>query len=617
MKKTILEKIRNIVNNLTNEEVVVDIAVPKDNNHGDYTTNVALQFAKKIGRNPLEIAQEISKQIGDIKGVEKTEIVTPGFINFYLAKEMLIKRAQNITESPEKIVAMEKVKVPQFEEYENVGPNTNKPLHIGHLRNTAYGESVVTLRKSLGNKVWSVNINNDRGIAIIKAMWGYLQYGKIVFEDKKTLLAYQVTEPESWEDLLNAWIQDYNNALWHENWRTPQNTKQKSDHFLGFYYILGDKAEKVFAQTATNQMKAMLLAWEAGNKQVRLLWRVMNDFFYDGFRQTHARFLGISPKDKQFDKEYYESELYEAGKQIILDNIGKGLFYKREDGVIMADLKKYNLPDKVTIRSDGSSLYITFDLEEARQMSQIDKADLIAHVVADEQDLYWKQVFAIVDALKIAPKKHLLHLAYGFLDLKGGQKMSSREGNVITADDLMDFVKGQIKKLFADVSDEIAEQIAIGSIKWALLKHNPKARISFDINESISLQGNSGPYIQYSYVRTQSILAKSHTTGVNKEFSVNSVFQDIELNVDEMQLLRKLYQFPSIVQQAAITYGPNIVCEYLFSLSQQYNLFYQKYRILNATRQIEKEFRLLLTQAIGVILHQGLGLLGIATPAHM
>lgn len=663
IKQKLIDDIKQVLKDLGIEGVKPHIERPAEQSHGDYASNVAMVgFGKKDKKqesashtilqsvkNPMELAEKIKRELEkrNTEYVHKIEAKYPGFLNFELSYASVISSVNQALGVSKKVTNTGKSSNKPLEMYENTQPNTNKPLHIGHLRNTTLGVSIVNLRQELGKDAWSVNINNDRGIHICKAMWGYLQYGKanqlsvlggqlsdsgqlvgqsaglvetdeektdkLISENGKLRTDNRIPRPNTfWRILLTEWVQDQATVESSSKWQTPPSVKIKPDHFVGNFYVLGDKAEKAYAEMVSGQLSEMLQAWEAADPQVRQLWKQMNEWFYAGFKQTHGRILGINPYDtvafdQQFDKEWYESDIYQAGKQIALDNLDKGVFYRRDDGVIMADLKKYKLPDKVIVRSDGTSVYITQDLELSRQRVLEDHAALSAYVVGSEQELHFAQLFAICEELGYGTRANYMHISYGMVNLAGGLKMSSREGTVVTADELMDTMVKRIKETYK-VSDEVAEKVGIGAIKYWMLKYNPKAEIAFDIDESIKLEGNSGPYIQYTYARTQSVLKKA-----NLMLDLVHV-KDMKLAVEEENLLRTLYQFSDVVQDAGEQFAPQLLCTYLFELSQKFNLFYEKHKIVGSP---EEKFRVGLTNAVGKTLEKGLSLLGIAAPQRM
>lgn len=605
MKEKIIKHLQSIIKRYFGIEIEPIIDTPSDERHGDYSSNIAMAiFANSESRvknsefdNPLKLAEMIKSKLEaqSLPIIEKIDVAPPGFINFWISKEYLIENLNQIVSGKALIPQYKKA---QLEMIENTQPNTNKPLHIGHLRNTALGVSIVNLRKTIGHNALSVNINNDRGIHIVKAMWAYLAYGKKSSEFRIQNSELEIRE--DWRRLLTEWSSD--NKLWFY----PDDKNEKPDHFVGRFYILGDKAEKELKDKVSNQMQEMLKAWEDGNGEVLALWVRMNEWFYQGFNKTHGRFIGIDSEEPQFDRQWYESEIYKAGKQIVLDNLGKGLFYKREDGTILAKLEKYNLPDKVVVRSDGTSVYITQDIELARLRVQKDKAKFIAYIVGDEQDLHFKQLFAICEELGIGKRENFKHISYGMVNLSGGVKMSSRQGTVVTADELMDTVEKKVKSEFKQ-GESTSEKVALGAIKYWMLRYNSKAKIEFDINESVSLAGNSGPYLQYAYARVQSVIEKSNVR-------LKIQIENKELNKEELSLLRSLVQYPELVLEAAEKFAPNLICNYLFDLAQKFNLFYQKHKIIGSDQQ---DFRLVLTTAIGITLKSGLNLLGIETVEKM
>lgn len=579
-------------------EATVILEIPQDPNNGDYTTNVAFQLAKLHGKSPLAVADEIAGILQEHKPeyLEKIEAAAPGFVNFWFSEGHLLHFLAHIAEGNSLIEGKQQSDL--IEMIENTSPNTNKPLHIGHLRNMALGESIINLRKSVGHQIISANINNNRGIHIVKAMWAYLQYG-IARE-----LSNSIQKPTSdWRTLLEAWVSNTS------EWTTPLETRKKPDHFVGHFYVLGATAEKDYPDDVPSQFSDMLVVWENGEGDIRMLWNQMNEWFYEGFRQTHARFVGILPNDKQFDKEWYESDIYESGRQIILDNMESGLFYKHDDGAILANLEKYGLPDKVLIRPDSTTVYMTQDLELARLRRQEDHAHLLAYVVGNEQDLHFKQLFTICEVLGIGNKENFKHISYGMVNLTGGIKMSSREGTVVTADELMDAVRETVLTSYNDVDPDVADQIAIGAIKYWMLKYNPKSNIEYDIAESVSLEGNSGPYVQYTFARTCALLGKVTET-------INTP-TDYTLPKEEAMLVRLLHKYPTIVDNAATMFIPSTLATYLYELAKSYNMFYQTIPILTTEAEHLRAIRISVSRVVQRTLGEGLALLGIPTPERM
>lgn len=582
---------------LPTSQLIVEASA--DQLFGDFTTNIALRLSREQHVTPIKLAEKIADVITRKSSplIARCSVAKPGFINLTLTPKVLAEYAIDLINS-EKPIVEPRVGSIELEMYENTGPNTNKPLHIGHLRNAAIGVSLVTIRKLLGAKALSVNINNDRGAHICKAMIGYLYSGS-----KSDVQPIN----KNWRALVESWLHNPN------DWQLPAEATglmRKPDHFVGQFYIEGNKLEQEY-ESIKQAISAMLQEWELGNNAVRALWSTMNNWFYEGFRQTHARFLGIQPTDPQYDKEWYESELYQAGQEIVLQNLGKGLFEKRSDGAVIAKLERYGLPEKVVIRSDGTALYVTQDLELSRQRVQQDNASLDARVVASEQELYFRQLFAMCEVLGFGTLKNYLHISYGMVNLKGGEKMSSRKGTVVYADDLMETVKQQVSRNFSNLSTDSAEAIAIGAIKYWMLKYNSKAEIEFDINESISLGGNSGPYLQYTFARIQTLLEKGQPG--NRTLTIISD----GLGDDELILLRFLIKYQEAIEAASANHAPNLLANYLYGLAKKYNLFYQNVPVLQAGSEMLTVNRLALSKAVGFILQHGLTTLGIPTLERM
>ncbi len=611
----------------------IQLDFPSTPEFGDYTTNVAMTLLKvlpkELKQSPVKIAEKLSERLlkEDNQAVfDKIEAVAPGFINLTLSLSYLhnflgtpldseINQLQSENRDKDKILV------------EFIGPNTNKPLHIGHLRNACLGQALLNLYHSSGKKVISANINNDRGIHIIKSMYGYLMYGRID-------LNYPVTALPYYKDALNEWISTP--SLWH----TPQSRSMKPDHFVGYYYILGNTdyelseknaspsdSEDVIKNYAHEQMHQMLISWEANDPQVRKLWEQNNRWYYEGMKETLRHFGISSPNNPAsfFDKEWYESEIYKQAKDIVENNIGKGVITQFEDGHVEASLEKYNLPNIVLLRKNKTSLYITQDIELMRKRIQEDQATKIIILTGQEQNLRFQQLFAICDSLGIAPLSQMHHFGYGMVRLPDG-KMSSRKGNVILIDELIAMVEElSIEKInleHADYSQEekekISKQVAIAAIKYGILKYNAQSNIIFDIESSISFEGDTGPYLQYTYARTASILRKYQEKYPGNRVPENSSNATLEaLSPEESELLRHLYRFSETIVKAAQSYSPNYLCEYLFNLCQKFNYFYTTKTILNEKNLVTQDLRLLLVRKTNSTLNYGLSILGIEAPEKM
>lgn len=603
MESGVAKAIVNAIKKVSGEKNVL-LEFPPAMEHGDYATNIAMLIATRVKvKEPRQIADEIVKKLQEdkklAKVVSKIEVAGPGFINFWLSKQVLIKELKTILEEKESYG--ESRIDNRTIELEHTSPNTIKTLHLGHVRNNVLGMSVGRLLQAIGNRVIFDAINNDRGIHVMKANWAYLQYGR-----KNTALVLQKPRG-NWKELLSEWSTSRKSPRLHnQSWRTPQNSKMKSDSFVDQFYVLGVKAEKEY-KSARGQMQEMLRAWEAKDKVVRDLWLQIRDWVLEGFKETYMH-LG-----SYHDKQWFESELYEGGKKLVDEGIKKGVFRRLPDGAILTNLEKYGLTDTVVVRKDGTALYMTFDPNLTAAKREEFKADYYIWDIGPEQTLYLKQLFAVCEQLGIGKREDYYHLSYGYVYLKGKGRMSSRAGTVISADWLMDEMVSRAGKIIAksetsrglsqDQKHKVAQAVGIGAIKYGFLKVARETDIYFDINESLSLEGNSGPYLQYTYARTQSVLRKSKRVKGRESKS-----RDVKLGDEEMMIARYLSRFPEVIVNAAKNYSPNLLCNFLFELAQKYNAFYNKNRIIGTAQ--EKE-RLLLTAAVGQVIKNGLSLLGI------
>ena len=536
------------------EEILSLIETPPSSELGDFAFP-CFSLAKEFKKNPVEIAKSISKKIKLSKEIEKIE-VKGAYLNFFLNKSSL---ASDII----KQILKEKAKFGTSKKKEKImvefpSPNTNKPLHLGHLRNMSLGESVSRILEFLGANVIRASLNNDRGVHICKSMLAYQEFGK------------------------------------------NKNPDKKSDHFVGDFYVLFSQKAK---EDASYEEKAqeILKKWEAGDKKTIELWKKMNSWALDGFKETYKLF-GL-----KLDKEYYESKIYLKGKEIIELGLKKGVFSKRNDNAIIIDLTKDGLDEKVLLRPDGTSVYITQDLYLAKLKDEEYNLDGSIYVVANEQDYHFKVLFLILKKLgfKFADKLH--HLSYGMVELPEG-KMKSREGTVVDADDLIlkvkEISKEEIKKRFPEIKEKELDarslKIALSAIKFSLLKVDKTKNLLFNPKEEVSFEGFTGPYIQYSYARASSIVRKSKKkakiTGKEK------------VEEKESALIKKLGEFPEIVSQAEKQLNPAIVANYSFQLSQIFNEFYHSSKVIYSEKE---EFLLSLVESFRIIIRSSLSLLGI------
>ncbi len=566
MKNEVIKVLKQAIKKIPNSpkiELQNLIEKPKDFHNGDFAFPCFL-LAKELKNSPNEIAKKLREIIGNVKKPFQEIQVSGPYLNFYidrksLAKEIITeiknKNYGKIKESKKKILI------------EFPSPNTNKPLHLGHLRNMSIGDSISRISKANGFDVIKINLNNDRGIHICKSMIAYKFFGKN---------------------------------------KTPEKEKKKSDHFVGDYYVkFAEELKK--DKGLEDAAKILLKKWEEGDKETIELWKKMNKWALDGFKKTYNKF-GIS-----LDKEYFESDIYKKGKEIIEIGLKKKIFEKREDGAIIMKFEDKNLNEKVLLRPDGTSIYITQDLYLAKLKMDEFNPYLSVYVTGNEQDYHFNVLFNILDKLKLVPFEKLKHLSYGMVNLPNG-RMKSREGTVVDADDLIEelqkIVKKELNKRYKLKESEIEKRaliIAISAIKYFLLKVDRKKEMVFNPEESISFEGDTGPYLLYSYARASSILKKSKQK--NNKLILPENFEE-----KEIELILKLNEFKKTIKNSFDSMNPAIIANYAYSLSQIFNEFYHACPVLSS---IYSNFRLELTKAFRQILKNSLTLLGIETLEEM
>jgi len=568
-------------------EKVVELEVPTDPAHGDYASNIAMamfsslqipnpksqinsKFKKMNFGTPADLARAIKEELIELtelnRVVGKVEVTGLGFIDFWLSEKYLRHNLGAIVQKKSSYGRSEILKNKKIL-LEHTSPNTVKTLHVGHARNNVLGMAIHNILEFAGARVTMDAINNDRGIHVMKAVWAYQKFGR---------------------------------------GKTPESEKTKPDHFVDKFYTLGVRHEE--DEGVRDETRELLRKWEAGDKEVRIVWKKLRDWTLEGFAQTYRR-LG-----SRHDHEWYESNFYEEGREIAREGLARGVFKKLEDGAILSDLARYGLTDSVILRADGTTMYHTQDLRLTQLKREHFPSDLYIWDIGPEQTLYLKQLFAMLEALGIGERGDYLHLPYGFVYLKGHGKMSSRAGNVVSADELMDEM---IKKAsaFTGGSPKLDVAVGIGALKYALLKLARTTSLHFDIDESLSLEGNSGPYLQYTAARANSVLLKAKFSSTN--FQSASRRTKFKINNEEALLLRHFVHFQEAVEDAAVSYAPNLVANYLYELARRFNTFYAKHRIINHQSSIINHQRLALTVATGQILKTGLGLLGIQAPERM
>lgn len=543
----------------------IEIEHTPENKLGDYTVPCFL-LAKTLKKSPADVASEITASIKPGKLIEKAEAAGP-YVNFFINREVFSKLALTEIYKEEEKYGSSKVGKGQRVMVEYFSPNTNKPLTIGHVRNIVLGQSISNILKFTSHKVTQVTIYNDRGIAIVKAILGY----------------------QKWSDA-----------------KTPKDAGLKPDHFVGDYYVRFSQKEKE-DENLTNEAKRGLQAWEEDDPKIRKVWQQLMIWVLDGFKQTLKK-LGV----EKFDEEYYESEFYAQGKEVVEQGLKQGIFVKDDEGVTVAKLEKYGMPDKILLRPDGTSLYMTQDLQLAylKDKYNLDKS---IYVVASEQDLHFKQLFKMLELLGFENAKNYYHLSYGMIRLPGG-RIKSREGlaSGTGADDLInqleEIATSEIKQRFPELAEKEvtkrAENIAISALKFYILLVNPKTTMVFDPKKSIAFTGKTGPYLQYTHARINSIFTKAGMKPSSRvDFSL--------INTDEeFDLIKTLAKFPTVIQSAVEKYDPSQISVYLHDLAQQFSLFYESSPILKSDDKTKKA-RLLIAHDVQVVLATGLGLLGI------
>ena len=589
MTKNLSDQIKSMVGQLLESEIsdsLIQLQQTRKDFEGDITL-VVFPLVKQFRKSPEQTAQLLGENIVEkIEFVEKFNVVK-GFLNLSFINEYWVQRFQiqsgdanwgeAIANSSGKTVLVE---------YSS--PNTNKPLHLGHLRNNFLGYSVSNILEANGHEVKKVQIINDRGIHICKSMVAWQKYG---------------------------------------NNETPESTGIKGDKLIGKYYVKFDQVykEQIKELEASGQTEKeaksqapifkeaqqMLLKWEAKDTDVYSLWEKMNDWVYKGFDQTYKT-MGVD-----FDKLYYESETYLLGKDVIADGIKQGKFYAKDDGSVWIDLTSKGLDEKLLLRSDGTAVYMTQDIGTAILRKQdFPKLKQLIYTVGNEQDYHFKVLFLILAELGYDFAKNCFHLSYGMVDLPSG-KMKSREGNVVDADDLMADMfatakakseeLGKVEGLSQQEQDDLFRQIGLSALKYFILKVDPKKKMLFNPEESIDFTGNTGPFIQYTFARIQALLRRGNIQDT-------SLAHDLLLDIEEKNLIKKIDLYPSIIGEAGKEFSPAIVANYIYDLVKEYNHFYQNIQIFGTDKE---NFRLQLSQKAGLVVKSGMNLLGIEVPNKM
>lgn len=555
-------------------------------------TLVTFPFTKTLGKGPEQIGQAVGEWLVANEPAVKSFNVVKGFLNLEIADAEWLKVFEQLRQLPDG--APVATGGPQNVVVEYSSPNTNKPLHLGHLRNNFLGYSVAEILKATGATVTKANLVNDRGIHICKSMLAYQQYG---------------------------------------NGETPQSAGIKGDHLAGKYYVLFEKhyreqvkqleAEGVATDVAKRkapmmlEAQDMLLKWEANDEEVVNLWKQMNGWVYEGFDETYKS-IGVD-----FDKYYYESQTYLLGKERVEEGLQKGVFFKKEDGSVWVDLQAEGLDEKLLLRADGTSVYITQDLGTAELKYQDFHYDLSVYVIADEQNYHMQVLKAVLAKLGKPYADAIYHLSYGMVDLPSG-KMKSREGTVVDADELVREVveaakqatleKGKIEGLSEQEAAQLFHMLGLGALKYYLLKVDPKKRMLFNPEESVSLEGHTGPFIQYSHARISSILRKAAEQGVEPNAPLANT---VELHSTEQEMIQELGRYAAVVAEAARAQSPALVAQYAYDVAKAYNRFYTEVPIFIEPDAGKKAFRVALSAQTARAIKSSMGLLGIPVPERM
>lgn len=554
-------------------------------------TLVVFPFVKAARKAPAMVAEEIGQYLTQNSQVVLKYNAIQGFLNLTISDAFWVNQLNSIAadeqygQQPDRHQLM-------MVEYSS--PNTNKPLHLGHVRNNLLGYSISQIQKANGWNVVKTNIVNDRGIHIMKSMLAWMRFG---------------------------------------NGETPESSGKKGDHLIGDYYVRFDKEYKnevaqlmqqgMDEETAKKEAplmkeaQAMLLKWEQGDSEIRKLWEMMNSWVYAGFDETYKQ-MGVD-----FDKIYYESNTYLEGKGEVEKGLAAGQFYRREDGSVWADLTKDGLDEKLLLRQDGTSVYMTQDIGTAKLRFQDYPIDKMVYVVGNEQEYHFKVLSLLLDRLGFPFGKELVHFSYGMVELPNG-KMKSREGTVVDADDLMAQMISDAKQISQDKvntltditeaeAQDIARKVGLGALKYFILKVDPRKNMLFNPAESIDFNGNTGPFIQYTYARIQSLLRKSdmNTIGVLDADKISN------LNEKELQLIQRLTEYPSVVRQAGDEFSPAVICNYAYALASDFNSFYHDYSVLNETNKVTRQLRITLSSCVAKVLLSAMTLLGIEMPDRM
>ena len=566
-----------------------------------HLTLVVFPFLKMSRKGPEQTAQEIGEYLKVNEPAVAAFNVIKGFLNLTIASATWIDLLNEI-QADEQYGLVKATETSPLVMIEYSSPNTNKPLHLGHVRNNLLGNALANIVAANGNKVVKTNIVNDRGIHICKSMLAWKKYG---------------------------------------NGETPETSGKKGDHLVGDYYVSFDrhykaevkelmtefaaqgmsedeaKAKAEAASPLMQEAREMLVKWEAGDPEIRGLWEMMNNWVYAGFDETYRK-MGVS-----FDKIYYESNTYLEGKEKVMEGLEKGFFFKKEDGSVWADLTAEGLDHKLLLRGDGTSVYMTQDIGTAKLRFADYPIDKMIYVVGNEQNYHFQVLSILLDKLGFEWGKSLVHFSYGMVELPEG-KMKSREGTVVDADDLMEEMiataketsqeLGKLDGLTQEEADDIARIVGLGALKYFILKVDARKNMTFNPKESIDFNGNTGPFIQYTYARIQSVLRKAAESGIVVPGQIPA---GIELSEKEEGLIQMVADFAAVVKQAGEDYSPSIIANYTYDLVKEYNQFYHDFSILREENEAVKVFRIALSANVAKVVRLGMSLLGIEVPSRM
>ena len=581
-------------------EKMVQIQKTKKEFEG-HLTLVVFPFLKMSRKGPEQTAQEIGEYLKVNEPAVAAFNVIKGFLNLTIASATWIDLLNEI-QADEQYGLVKATETSPLVMIEYSSPNTNKPLHLGHVRNNLLGNALANIVAANGNKVVKTNIVNDRGIHICKSMLAWKKYG---------------------------------------NGETPETSGKKGDHLVGDYYVSFDrhykaevkelmtefaaqgmsedeaKAKAEAASPLMQEAREMLVKWEAGDPEIRGLWEMMNNWVYAGFDETYRK-MGVS-----FDKIYYESNTYLEGKEKVMEGLEKGFFFKKEDGSVWADLTAEGLDHKLLLRGDGTSVYMTQDIGTAKLRFADYPIDKMIYVVGNEQNYHFQVLSILLDKLGFEWGKSLVHFSYGMVELPEG-KMKSREGTVVDADDLMEEMiataketsqeLGKLDGLTQEEADDIARIVGLGALKYFILKVDARKNMTFNPKESIDFNGNTGPFIQYTYARIQSVLRKAAESGI---VIPEQIPAGIELSEKEEGLIQMVADFAAVVKQAGEDYSPSIIANYTYDLVKEYNQFYHDFSILREENEAVKVFRIALSANVAKVVRLGMSLLGIEVPSRM